>query len=294
MDKNSISIVGVKISTLSKDQVLEEIRKYLLEIRDEKAEIRKKGMKPFVIFTPNPEIISYAEKDANLKQIINSGQINIPDGTGVVWAAKKIYGKTIRRISGADLVTDIAKMSSQNGLVMGLIGGRGGVALKSLECLQKLHPKLRGWGVDGPVVGIVNYDLRIMNGKDSGVNRRVDEMIRKANRPDQEVTQETMKAIAEKITSQKTDILLVGLGFPKQEYFINSLRDILGQNYKLDKPLLLMTVGGTFDYISGRLKRAPAIMREHGVEWLYRLIVQPSRASRQLRGLKFFWKVIWS
>ena len=58
-----------------------------------------------------------------------------------------------------------------------------------------------------------------------------------------------------------------------------------------EKPLVLMAVGGSFDYISGRVKRAPVWMRNRGLEWLYRLIKEPLRIKRQLKGARFFWRV---
>jgi N-acetylglucosaminyldiphosphoundecaprenol N-acetyl-beta-D-mannosaminyltransferase len=89
------------------------------------------------------------------------------------------------------------------------------------------------------------------------------------------------------IQTKKIGILFVALGFPKQEFFINSLEYRI-QNSEYRNPLVLMSVGGSFDYISGSIKRAPEWMQNMGLEWLYRLIKKPSRIGRQLKGARFF------
>ena len=61
---------------------------------------------------------------------------------------------------------------------------------------------------------------------------------------------------------------------------------------KFTNPLVLMSVGGTFDYLAGKVPRAPGWMRERGLEWLYRLVREPRRLKRQLRGASFFLEVL--
>lgn len=89
-------------------------------------------------------------------------------------------------------------------------------------------------------------------------------------------------------TSQHAGIIFVGLGAPKQEYFIEELRT---QNSELKHPLVLMAVGGSFDILSGRIPRAPLFIRSIGFEWAWRLFLEPWRLKRQLSLLKFLWLV---
>lgn len=78
----------------------------------------------------------------------------------------------------------------------------------------------------------------------------------------------------------KVDILFVAFGSPKQEIFIHD-------NLKLIPARVVIGVGGAFDFISGKVPRAPLILRKLGMEWLFRLLVQPWRIKRQLSLLKF-------
>jgi N-acetylglucosaminyldiphosphoundecaprenol N-acetyl-beta-D-mannosaminyltransferase len=82
-------------------------------------------------------------------------------------------------------------------------------------------------------------------------------------------------SIVEMISREKPDLLLVGLGSPKQEDFIHRFKDKLGAS-------VMIGVGGSFDILSGRICRAPVIFRRLGFEWLYRLICQPRRIKRQI------------
>lgn len=116
--------------------------------------------------------------------------------------------------------------------------------------------------------------------------------------------------LVNEIGNRQTDILFVGLGFPKQEYFIDKLRQYIEEiSYRgtpnfdnlpkssysrnlFNHGLIMMAVGGSLDYISGRVPRAPEWMRRKGFEWLFRLVNEPWRLVRQLRGGEFFLKVI--
>jgi len=87
------------------------------------------------------------------------------------------------------------------------------------------------------------------------------------------------------LPNQKLDILFVAFGFPKQEHWI-------AKNKNSFPAKVFIPVGGAFDYISGKFKRAPLFLRQLGLEWLYRLITQPHRLARQLKGTKFFYLVL--
>jgi len=266
MDKSQISVLGVGVTALPKADILEEVRKYLHNFQFSIFNFQLRKGEPLVIFTPNPEIINYAQKDDNFRRIVNTAQINIPDGWGVVWAAKKLYNQKLERIAGVDLVGDLAKMAEKEGYRIGLIGGKGKIAVEALECLKRKFPRLKGWAEEGPEIKIFNFQFSIFN--------------------------DEIKEIVGKIQSEKTDILFVGLGCPKQEYFIDRIKN-QELRIKNRKPLVIMAVGGAFDYISGRVGRAPVWMRNAGLEWFYRLIREPWRLGRQIRGAEFFWRVWW-
>ena len=266
-------IFGIGITTDSFANILEEVEKYLSEFRIQNSEFSKKAIKPLVIFTPNPEIITYAQKNLDFKNIVRSAQINLPDGAGVVWAIFKRFGIKISRISGVDFVQELVVTAVKKRYTIGLIGGREGLALKALECLQKKHKNLVGWAENGPEVIISKSKIQMSN------------QIQNPN-----FTKE-IKRIVHKIQMENSSIIFVGMGFPKQEYFIEKLKIQMSKS-KFTNPLVLMSVGGTFDYLAGRVARAPGWMRERGLEWLYRLVKEPRRLKRQLLGARFFLDVL--
>lgn len=243
MSKNKIFIIGVGFSNLNFNKTLEEIQKYM-------EQGTKEEIKPLVIFTPNPEIAVLAQKDENFRKIVNSAQINIPDGQGIVWASRFLGRPLPERITGTDLMEKLAKMAAEKGFSIGLIGGGPKIAVKALECLKKKYPRLNGWAEEGPWI---NMEHRTWN-------------------------------MEHKALFEKTDILFVGMGAPKQEYFIYQATRNMGHG---TLPTIFMAVGGAFDYLSGNLPRAPLVIRKIGFEWVFRLIRQPWRIKRQLALIKF-------
>ncbi|MFC0180079.1 lipopolysaccharide N-acetylmannosaminouronosyltransferase [Thorsellia kenyensis] len=100
------------------------------------------------------------------------------------------------------------------------------------------------------------------------------------DRQDGYFTQEDEEALINRIKASGAKIVTVAMGSPKQELFIKACKEIYPN-------ALYMGVGGTYDVFTGRVKRAPLIWQKWGLEWLYRLIRQPSRLSRQLKLFKF-------
>jgi N-acetylglucosaminyldiphosphoundecaprenol N-acetyl-beta-D-mannosaminyltransferase len=268
------NILGVALTFSQKDIILKEIEKYLIYVRNKKFKFREKTIKPLIIFTPNPEIISYAQKDNYFKEIVNTAQINLPDGIGIIWAAKKMFGKKIEKISGSDFIFELANLAEKKGYRIGLIGGKGGVALETRECLYKSNTKLKIEVLGEP-------EIKLPISKLQSPNRF------------QFSNEQIVKDTAKKIISSDIRILLVALGFPKQEIFIKHLAFNI-EHLKLNRPIVLMSVGGSFDYISGKVPRAPLWMRNLGLEWLFRLIREPKRLRRQIRGARFFWDILTS
>lgn len=267
----SKKILGVSITIESKDAILEKVKKYL-------GKVKNKGEKPLVIFTPNPEIIAYSQKDEVFKRIVNSAQINIPDGYGVSLALKKKYHLTIPRLTGVDFVADLSELSCKRGFRIGIIGGRRRVALQAAECLKQQHPALKIEVLEASEMRVSVISGQLSVGVHDG-----EERIK---------TDTYFSNLIKEIRRKKIDILLVALGFPKQEYFTEKLKcqiSNIKQNPKSKlKPIVLMSIGGALDYISGSVARAPRWMRERGLEWLYRLIREPWRLPRQIRGARFF------
>jgi len=253
LDRKYDLILKVKIDSTSVEKVLKFV------------EDRLGRKEKFVILTPNPEIVTLAQKDSDLMQILNSADLCIPDGVGIIIASrlrillKKSRLKSMRRISGADLMVELIARSAQKEWKVFFLGGKPSVAEKAAKRLCEIY----GFAPEN-----FSYDTGPWLDKDGNPKNRGEENIEK----------ETIN----KINKFRPDILFVGFGAPKQEKWIarNLPRLEIGG---------AMVVGGAFDFFSGRVKRAPEFVRKMGFEWLFRLILQPWRIGRQLSLFKFCW-----
>jgi len=217
----------------------------------------------FFIVTLNPEFLVFAEANPWFKTILNKADIAIPDGTGLVWASK-FLGKPIEeRISGTDLMEELCKIAAEKRWTVYLLGGQPGVAKKTLDILKKRYPGLQGWAESGP-------KLEMPASRDSfGMgNWKL----------------ETTEKWIEKVNQKKPTFLFVAFGMGKQEKFIYD-------NWNKLNVKLAMGVGGAFDYIGGKIPRAPKWVQNTGFEWLFRLLRQPWRIRRQLALLRFIWLI---
>ncbi len=211
--------------------------------------------KKLFLVTPNPEFLMLANRDKAFKNILNKADLASADGAGVIWASK-ILGKSLKeRFTGVDIVESLCKIVAEKPITVGFLGGRDGVAEKTAECLTKKYPGLK-----------VNF------AQEEWPNLPV--LGPAASFPPAHTVPHF----------PKTDILFVAFGAPKQEFWINE---------NLDKiPVkIAIGVGGSFDYISDKIPRAPRFIQNIGLEWLFRLVVQPWRIKRQLSLLKFVWLV---
>ncbi len=204
-----------------------------------------------MVFTPNPEIIMLAQNNKPLRDALNKANLVVPDGIGVVIASKMLKGPTLKeRVPGYDLVQNTMSEAVQNGYKYYFLGGKPGVAELAAEKMKVKYPGIQ-------IVGTHH-----------GYFKKEDE-----------------KDIIQKINGSGANILLVALGAPKQELWIEEYRQDL-QNIRV-----AIGVGGSFDGMAELVKRAPVFFQKCGLEWFYRLIKQPSRAKRMLLIPKFIVKV---
>jgi N-acetylglucosaminyldiphosphoundecaprenol N-acetyl-beta-D-mannosaminyltransferase len=206
------------------------------------------------IFTPNPEMLVDAQKDNYFREVLNSGDLNICDGKGIALFSR---GR-LKRIPGTDFMVEICKIAGQEGKSVYLLGaGDENVIKQASKKLNELFPSLRVVGFNpGPKITINNEQLKINKEQNDTI---VDDIITKA-----------------------PDVLFVAFGHNKQEKWIHEyLKD-------LPSVKVAMGVGGAFDYLSGKTKRAPRFIRKIGLEWLYRLITQPHRVRRIFTAVVVF------
>jgi N-acetylglucosaminyldiphosphoundecaprenol N-acetyl-beta-D-mannosaminyltransferase len=200
-----------------------------------------RGNEGKMIFTPNPEMLVDAQKDTYFREILNEGNLNICDGKGIALVSKE----SIERISGVDFMIDICALAEKQGKTVYLLGsGSDEVVRNCKNELLKRFPSLR-------IVGIH---------KGPDIHDKVNE--------------DQNDAVLENIIMTAPDILFVAFGHIKQEKWIYEFLP------DLPSVRVAMGIGGSFDFISGKVKRAPKIFRDFGFEWLYRLMSDPRRLKR--------------
>lgn len=220
----------------------------------------QKGDK-FWIATPNPEMVVKARHEPWFKKLLNSASFSLPDGVGLVWASRALHGNKglKRRVTGADFMLTFCQEAEKKGWRVFFLGGGLGVAQEALEVLKKQFPKLVGEADEGPQIVIEDGKLKFEK-------------------------EDENKKVVEKINKFSPDLLFVGFGMGKQEAWIDKFLPKL-------KVGGAMVVGGSFDYLSGRIRRAPKVFQKANLEWLWRLVQEPWRLKRQLALLEFVYLV---
>ena len=222
-----VDVLGVAFDNVTMDEAVDRA----LELLEQDG--------PHLVATPNPEIVQRANQDPEYAGILAKADLVIPDGIGVVYAAK-ILGRPLKgRVPGVDLASALMGRMAGTDKRLFLLGAAPGVAEQAAVNLRAAYPGLVICGThdgyfkeDGPVV----------------------DAIREA----------------------RADVVFVCLGFPKQEKWAAAHGGAAGAR-------LYIGLGGALDVFAGKVARAPEGFQKLGLEWLYRLIKQPSRIGRMAK-----------
>lgn len=208
------------------------------------------------VVTPNVDHIVKLQSDVELRRVYEDAELVLADGMPLLWAARFLGTPLKERISGSDLFPKLCKLAAEKGYRLFFLGGRPGAALKAAEVLKNKYPNMQIVGVYFPPFGFEN---------DKGENARVIKMIKDA----------------------KPDILFVGLGAPKQEKWIYRHKN----EYQVP---VSIGIGVSFEFVSGMVKRAPLWMQKAGLEWFWRIMMEPRRLWKRylIDDTKFFWLVM--
>jgi N-acetylglucosaminyldiphosphoundecaprenol N-acetyl-beta-D-mannosaminyltransferase len=229
-DKNTL---GVRVCALTREKTLKLIERRLL------------SGKRTAIFTPNAEMLASAAKDSSICSLLNSSDINIPDGIGIYLASRLCFARLPERSTGIGTAEQILKIAEKHSLRVFLLGGKESVAHKAALSLKKRYPRLIICGTHHGY-----FDKHNACKENSSVIRS--------------------------INTAKADILFVCFGFPLQESWI-------AENLpSLPSLRLAMGLGGSLDVWSGNIRRAPSWVQSIGLEWLWRAFREPKRAKRLL------------
>jgi len=222
---NQARVLGVRVDCLDMEASLDRIEQFV------------DAGGHHLVATVNPEFVMRARSDQDFARVLESADLCLADGSGVVWAARR-QGCAMREpVTGVDLIPPLAALCARRGFRIFLLGAAPGVANDLANRLRVEHPEL--------------------------------EVEAHAGTPDPSADAATLALIR----AHKPQVLLVAYGHPKQELWIDRMRESLGV-------AVAMGVGGSFDYLTGRIPRAPTWMRRAGLEWLFRLVRQPWRVRR--------------
>jgi len=253
-----INILDVKINNISK----QEAAKLFINFT--------KANKQNIVVTPNAEILLQAQKNLQLKKILQTSNLNLPDSVSLLWAGmvvqnnwsllrsifeliflplRKFFWKNTfqEQICGSDFIYNICDLAQKNKKKIFLLGAQNNIANKTKLILEKKFPNLK-------IVGAI-----------AGSPYTKDD-----------------HWVIDKINESSASILLVAYGCPKQEFWIQR---------NLEKCSFLKVaigLGGTFDFIAGNIPRAPLFLRKIGLEWLFRLVKEPRRFIRIWQAVIIF------
>ena len=205
------------------------------------------------VYTPNSEIVERCVEDESgeLYRIINSAALIIPDSVGIIKAAK-IFGTPLTgKVAGVEVGEAVLEAAAKDGIPVFFLGGKPGIAEAARERMTEKYPGLR-------VVGAADG---YFEKSDAGT-----------------------AAVIEKIAAVRPAILYVCLGAPTQEKWIYENKSALS----CAGVRAALALGGSLDIYAGTVLRAPRIFIALGLEWLYRLIREPSRIGRMMALPRFY------
>jgi N-acetylglucosaminyldiphosphoundecaprenol N-acetyl-beta-D-mannosaminyltransferase len=237
-----VELFGVTIDSLRMDQAVAQVMAW---VADPAARCR------FVV-TPNVDHIVMLQHHAGLQAAYQDAGMILADGKPVLWSSRLLGQPLPERVAGSDLVPALfSAASSDRPLKVYLLGAAAGVADRAAENIHRRWPAVQIVGTYSPPIG---FD------RDGAEN----------------------ESILARVAEAAPEVLVVGLGAPKQELWVHKHRDRLGAKVAL-------CVGATIDFLAGERRRAPLWMQDAGLEWLYRIVSEPRRlAVRYARDAVIF------
>ncbi|HEX3595209.1 MAG TPA: WecB/TagA/CpsF family glycosyltransferase [Polyangiaceae bacterium] len=195
------------------------------------------------VFTPNVDHIMIADENPRMRAAYRRASLSLADGMPVLWAARLLGDPLPEKVSGSDFVPALLERAAERGWRVYFVGGAPGVAEAARDSLRETLPRLEVVGIDVPVIDVNDAPTK-------------------------------WSPIVERIRASRSDIVLVAFGAPKQEIFIQAVRDEL-------RPAIFFGIGASLDFVAGTTPRAPQWMSRVGLEWLFRLRREPSRLWRR-------------
>jgi N-acetylglucosaminyldiphosphoundecaprenol N-acetyl-beta-D-mannosaminyltransferase len=194
------------------------------------------------VVTMNAQFVEMAHQEARFADVLRRADLSVADGLSVVWASRCLGQFVPERVAGADLMVRLCEAAAADGNTVYFLGGSPGAASCTADRLTRDFPGLKVAGVDCPPIGFLSDP-------------------------------EECTRVADRIEQARPDLVFVGLGAPKQEYWIERHSHLPAK--------VMMGIGGSFELVSGFRKRAPLMIQKAGCEWLWRLCIEPRRLWRR-------------
>lgn len=239
-DNGRLKILDIWVDPVTMQQALDRVVEFV-----------EKGERPHAVFAVNPEKNFSVPKDPGLYEHFRNADLLIPDGIGIVLAARILHGASLSRVPGVELMDNICALSSRKGYRVFIYGAKEEVNHMAAARLLERHPSLK-------IVGRANGYVR----------------------------DEEMPGLVREINESEAQVLFLALGSPKQEKWYSTY----GSSLRTVR--VCQGIGGTLDTIAGNVKRAPDVWCRMNLEWLYRLLSDPRRLSRQKVLPVFAWQVL--
>lgn len=205
-----------------------------------------KSEKPCLVCTANLDHLAVMQNDSDFRTIYREADFVVADGMPLVWLSR-IAGTPLKeRVAGSDLFWEVGRASDKTGVRLFLLGGQPMAAEKAAAKLYQRFPNAQVAGTYCPPFGTLDDPA-----EDARICRMIDEA--------------------------QPDILLVGLGSPKQEKWIAAHKGVLNVPVSIG-------VGASFDMAAGMVRRAPMWIQHLGLEWLFRLVQEPRRLWSRYMG----------
>ena len=271
-ENNRINLFHVGIDRVDAKSVISQIEQFIL------------SKKSHLVVTPDTLAILRAQKDVEYYRIIQGANLVTPDGAGILWATSTLYQPLKERVAGIDIIQGICQLAAKKAYSIYLLGAAPGITKETSLKLMKKYPGLKIVGnhhgyFHASSLSDKMFRCNIEKNANTNVKNKDSEIEYNKNKEEEIIIQE--------INDKKPDILLVGMGVPRQEKWI--ARNL--KSKRLNVPVC-MGVGGSFDVLSGKIPRAPIWMQKHGMEWVYRFIKQPKRTFHTLALFYFMSLVI--
>ena len=260
MQRDCVVLLGIPIDSLTLAQAIDKIVELVTDYRQDGIPKQVATVNvDFIVQTLGRELSRI--RHAELLDILRRADLVTADGMPIVWLSRLLDNPLPERVTGADMVPALASRATREGLSLFLLGGQADSANRAAEMLKQRNPDLKIAGILSPMVYTEGDHLEFFD--------------------------ETDAAIVDEVNAAAPDILLIAFGNPKQELWFR-------RNVTRLKVPVSMGIGGTFAFITGDVSRAPKSMQELGLEWLWRLAVEPLRLWRRyLKAFTTFGVQLW-